>query len=146
MWDNIIRQFANFNGTTIHRYPCRISLFIKVIFGTAITHLPKCFCPPPPPPPPPPPRPSFRILDWTCCMLIIGLLYVRCILSSRIFYMGSSRLCNWLSLHCLVLWIDHLPPVCWSTFWKFVLNDSWFVSLGTWDNGMCCKSFYILLT
>ena len=32
--------------------------------------------------------------------------------------MLSSRLCNWLSLWRLVPWINHLPPVCWSTFWK----------------------------
>ena len=29
----------------------------------------------------------------------------------------SSRICNWLSLWRLVSWINHLPPVCWSTFW-----------------------------
>ena len=28
------------------------------------------------------------------------------------------RLCNWLSLRRLVLWINHLPPACWSTLWK----------------------------
>ena len=33
--------------------------------------------------------------------------------------LGSGRLCNWLSLWCLVLWINHLSPVCRSTFWKF---------------------------
>ena len=31
---------------------------------------------------------------------------------------GSFRLCNWLSLRHLVSWINHLPPACWSTFWK----------------------------
>ena len=31
---------------------------------------------------------------------------------------GSFRLCNWLSLRRLVSWINHLPPACWSTFWK----------------------------
>ena len=31
---------------------------------------------------------------------------------------GSFRLCNWLSLWYLVSWINHLPPACWSTFWK----------------------------
>ena len=33
---------------------------------------------------------------------------------------GSSRLCNWLSLHRLVPWINHLPPVYWSTFGNLV--------------------------
>ena len=27
-------------------------------------------------------------------------------------------LCNWFSLRRLVSWINHLPPACWSTFWK----------------------------
>ena len=27
----------------------------------------------------------------------------------------SSRLYNWLSLRSFVSWINHLPPVCWST-------------------------------
>ena len=35
---------------------------------------------------------------------------------------GSSRLCSILSLWRLVPWIDHLPPVCWSTFWKTSLK------------------------
>ena len=30
----------------------------------------------------------------------------------------SFRLCNRLSLWRLVSWINHLPPACWSTFWK----------------------------
>ena len=34
------------------------------------------------------------------------------------FLQGSFRLCNWLSLRRLVPWINHLPPACWSTFWK----------------------------
>ena len=33
---------------------------------------------------------------------------------------GSFRLCNWLSLRRLVSWINHLPPACWSTFWKSI--------------------------
>ena len=31
---------------------------------------------------------------------------------------GNGRLCNWLSLWCLVRWINHVPVVCGSTFWK----------------------------
>ena len=45
--------------------------------------------------------------------------------------LGSSRLCNWLALWCLVPWINYLPHVCCSTFWKLVLNNSWFVSSGS---------------
>ena len=32
------------------------------------------------------------------------------------------HICNWLSLRCLVPWINPLPLVCWSTFWKFSLK------------------------
>ena len=35
-------------------------------------------------------------------------------------------------LRRLVLWINHLPPVCWSTFWKSILNNSWAVGLIQW--------------
>ena len=31
---------------------------------------------------------------------------------------GSSRLRDWLSLWRWVPWINHLPPVCWYTYWK----------------------------
>ena len=44
-----------------------------------------------------------------------GLLYVMFRLSTRIFYRGVPlRLCNWLSLWCLVLWINQV--VCWPPF------------------------------
>ena len=45
---------------------------------------------------------------------------------------GSFRLCNWLSLRRLVSWINHLPPACWFTFWKSILNTSWAVGLTYW--------------
>ena len=47
-------------------------------------------------------------------------------------FFNSSRLCNWLSLRCLVPWINHLPPVCWSTFGILVWNDSGYVNLTQW--------------
>ena len=56
-----------------------------------------------------------RILDWTgfyrtsLCHIYIPYWDI---------LQGSSRLCNWLSLRCLGPWINHLPPVCWSTFRK----------------------------
>ena len=31
--------------------------------------------------------------------------------------------CNWLSLQRLVSWINHLPPACWSTFWKSIFKQ-----------------------
>ena len=47
-----------------------------------------------------------------------GPLYVTSSYSTWDILQGSVRLCNWLSLRRLVSWINHLPPACWSTFWK----------------------------
>ena len=77
--------------------------------GSANAQLPGCFRP------------------WTFS-LNIGLnrlpldSFVSCLHSPLGFSTGSSRLRNWLSLRCLVPWINHLPPVCWSTFWKSSLK------------------------
>ena len=38
--------------------------------------------------------------------------FMSCLDSLLWYSKGSSRLCNWLSLQCLVAWINHLPPVC----------------------------------
>ena len=51
---------------------------------------------------------------------IIGPLYVTLNLD---ILQGSFRLCNWLSLRRLVSWINHLPPACWSTFWKSIFKQ-----------------------
>ena len=55
---------------------------------------------------------------------------------------GSSRFCNWFSLRRLVPWINHLSPVCWSTFWKF---SYMIVGLLSWYYGKqlfhCCTHF-----
>ena len=34
------------------------------------------------------------------------------------------RLCDWVSLWCLVLWMNHLSSVCWYVLGKPILNDS----------------------
>ena len=56
---------------------------------------------------------------------------------------GGFRLFNWLSLRRLVSWINHLPPACWSTFWKSVLNTSWAVGLTYW---IVYLHFFCILT
>ena len=73
--------------------------------GSSNAHLPGCFRP----------FTFLRILDWAC--------YLRTPLwfSTRNLQ-GSSGLCNCLLLWCFVPWINHLPPVCWSTFWKSSLK------------------------
>ena len=42
---------------------------------------------------------------------------------------GSSRRCHWLSLRCLVPWINHMLHLCYSTVWKFSFKQNWSVSL-----------------
>ena len=53
----------------------------------------------------------------------IGPLYVTSSHTTWIFCRGVSGFnCNWLSLRRLVSWINHLPPACWSTFWKSIFE------------------------
>ena len=54
---------------------------------------------------------------------------------------GSFRLCNWLSLRRLVSWINHLPPACWSTFWKSNFKQQLRCRLDIMDN----KSYFIFV-
>ena len=61
-----------------------------------------------------------------------GLLCVIFKFPSRIFCRRVPGFANWLSLRCLVPWINHLPPVCWSTFGILVWNDSGYVNLTQW--------------
>ena len=53
---------------------------------------------------------------------------------------GSFRLCNWLSWRRLVLWINHLPPACWSTLWKSTLKQQLGCRFDIMDN---ISSFYL---
>ena len=85
------------------------------IWYSAISHLPGCFCP----------GPSFRISDSTWCHRT-PLCHIKQL--NLDILQGSFRLCNWLSLRRLVSWINHLPPACWSTFWK-----------STFKQQLCCR-------
>ena len=61
---------------------------------------------------------------------------------------GAGLICNWLSLRCLVPWINHLPPVYWSTFWKSSLKWRWVVSLTHWrttSSSFLIRFTYILM-
>ena len=62
----------------------------------------------------------FRILDWTRYRRIA--LRQMCIPNWDILQ-ESSRLCNWLSLWFLVLWIKHSHSVRWYTLWKSNFQD-----------------------
>ena len=65
-------------------------------------------------------------------VIVMMSLYILTGMGWPIILQESSRLCNWLSLRCLVPWINHLPPVCWSTFGILVWNDSGYVNLTQW--------------
>ena len=56
---------------------------------------------------------------------------------------GSFRLCNWLSLWCLVSWITHLPPACWSTFWKSIFKQQFGCRFDIMDS---ISLFFCILT
>ena len=62
-----------------------------------------------------------KLLDWICCHRIFSCQI--CILNQNILQ-GNSMLCYRLSLGCLVVpWINHLPHVCWASFWKDSLKQ-----------------------
>ena len=52
-----------------------------------------------------------QIAGVNCVSNLIRLNTIRCT-------WNIHWLCNWLSVRCLMSWINHLPPVCVSTFWK----------------------------
>ena len=56
---------------------------------------------------------------------------------------GSFRLCNWLSLQHFVSWINHLPPACWSTFWKSIFKHQLGCRFDVLDS---ISSFFCILT
>ena len=57
---------------------------------------------------------------------------------------GCSRLSNWFSLWCMGPWMNHLPPVWWSTFRFRFLIVSWYESL-IWWSGIFLFDFLPLL-
>ena len=71
---------------------------------------------------------SLWILDWTY-YLRTHLWHVKILYYDIL--QGSSRLCNWFPLRRLVTWINHLPPVCWSTCFKSSLNWWWVCKFDT---------------
>ena len=36
---------------------------------------------------------------------------------------GQFQALQLIALRCLVSWINHLPPACWSTFWKSIFRQ-----------------------
>ena len=66
------------------------------------------------------------------------LLHVLVLISS-----DTIRLCNWLSLRRLVSWINHLPPACWSTFWKSIFKHQLGYRFDILDS---ISSFFCILT
>ena len=67
------------------------------------------------------PKLSWRIPDWRCCHGTP--LYLVCI-TIWYYLQGCFRFCGWLSLWCLVPWIDCLPLYFGPLFGKTVLGSS----------------------
>ena len=75
------------------------------IWCSTIPHLPGCFCP----------WTFFQNIGFN---MVPSDPFMSHLATELDILQGSFRLCNWLSLRRLVSWINHLPPACWSTFWK----------------------------
>ena len=83
------------------------STHLGFLSGSVDTHPPGRFCPC-----------IFEYMYWIE-HVTFGLLYVMFRFSTRISYVGEFlALQLTVVLRCLVPWINHLPPVGWSTFWK----------------------------
>ena len=64
--------------------------------------------------------------------------------STRMSYRGVPDFVTGCLCDFLVLWNNHLLPVCWSTFWKSIWNDNGFVSLTQWR--LTCSLFLLHFT
>ena len=96
---------------------CLNNTLILGIWCSIIPHLPGCFCP----------WTFFEKIGFNT-VLTDPLCHIQQL--NLDILQGSFRLCNWLSLRRLVSWINHLPPACWSTFWKSNLKkNNWAVDL-----------------
>ena len=81
------------------------NILILGIWCSTIPHLPGCFCP----------WTFFENIGFNTVLTDPFMSH----LATQLGYSaGEFQLCNWLSLRRLVSWINHLPPACWSTFWK----------------------------
>ena len=38
---------------------------------------------------------------------------------------GEFQALQLIVLRCLLSWINHLPPACWSTFWQSTFKQQW---------------------
>ena len=76
----------------------------------------------------------------------IGPLNVTSSYSTWIFCRGF-RLNIWLPLRRLVSWINHLPPSCWSTFWKSIFKQQlgcWCEIMDSISNFFCTFTYAII--
>ena len=75
------------------------------IWCCTIPHLPGCFCP-------------WNFSENIGFNTVLTDPFMSHLATQLGYSAGIFRLYNWLSLHRLVSWINHLPPAYWSTFWK----------------------------
>ena len=59
-----------------------------------------------------------------------------------LFHQDILQLCSWLSLRFLMPWINHVPPVWRSTFWKSSLNWWWVCKIIKWYIMNCFRQWH----
>ena len=102
-------DYSDFYDPTYWFWPIHLGFLWLGSSGSAATYLPLCFFP------------------WTVS-LNIGLNMLRsdsftsCLDSLLRYFTREFQAMQLAVLLCFVPWINHLPPVCWSTFWKFSLK------------------------
>ena len=93
------------------------------IWRSAISHLPGCFCP-------------WTVFQNIRFNMVPSDPFMSHLATQLGILQGSFRLWNWLSLRRLVSWVNHLPPVWLSTFWKSTIKQQ----LGCRFDILACKS------
>ena len=103
------------------------NILILGIWHSTISYLPGCFCP------------------WTFFQNIGFNMAPSDPFMSHLTQLrySAGEFQTWLALRRLVSWINHLPPACWSTFWKSAFKQQLGYRFDIMD---CISSFLCILT
>ena len=111
--------------------PCELRFYVIQIFLVLQLHTSLgCLC-------------SWTFFKYWIRLITTKLFCIKSNIVSRHILRWCSRLCNWLSLRCLVLWICYLPPVSQSTFWKPSCKQPSACKFDTLDNNFHYFHVYI---
>ena len=100
------------------------------IWRSAISHLPWCVCP----------WTFFQNIGFN---MVPSDPFMSHLATQPRYSAGVFMLCNWLFLWRLVSWMNHLPPACWSTFWKSTFKQLLGCRFDIMDS---VSSFFCILT